>query len=90
MSKIDILLLTYQFLILIYFIALNAGYTVVTFLGFLLIKRSSDATPDLERLDALASLSNLRPISLIVPCFNEGLTAIATVRNVSRLNYPQF
>ena len=90
MSKTDILLLTYQFLILVYFIALNAGYTVVTFLGFLLIKRSSDATPDLERLDALASLSNLRPISLIVPCFNEGLTAIATVRNVSRLNYPQF
>jgi len=89
-NTIAFLFLAYQVLILFYFLALNAGYTVVTMLGFLLIKRSSDATPDLERLDDVASLSNLRPISVMVPCFNEGTIAIETVRNVLRLNYPQF
>lgn len=90
MHAIAIFLIMYQALILIYFLFLNLGYTFITIFAFLFIKRSSDATPDLPRLDHLVGLSNLRPISILIPAYNEELNIVSTVEGARRLRYPEF
>ncbi|MHB8167410.1 MAG: glycosyltransferase family 2 protein [Sulfuricella sp.] len=90
MKSIAIWLADYQALILLYFLFLNSGYTIITIFAFLFIKRSSDATPDISRLNDLVSLSNLRPISILIPAYNEVLNVVKTVEGAAQLRYPEF
>ena len=83
-------LIAYQVLILLYFLFLNGTYTAISAYAFVFIKRSARATPDQDQLDDLVTLSNLRPVSVIVPAYNEGLNIVATVRNLARLRYPEY
>ena len=83
-------LLAYQILMLLYFLILNSGYTFITFIAYRYIKRSADATPNIDRLLAATASSNLRPISIIVPAYNEELTILDTVLATTRVKYPEF
>lgn len=90
MTTIALFLIVYQVLILLYFLFLNITYTIITIFAFLFIKRSADATPGLSRLDDLVSLSNLRPISILVPAYNEALNIVNSVRSALQLQYEEF
>lgn len=90
METIALFLIVYQVLILLYFLFLNGTYTIITIYAFLFIKQSSDATPALSRLNDLVSLSNLRPISILVPAYNEELNIVNSLRGTLQLQYEEF
>lgn len=90
METIAIFLIVYQVLILLYFLFLNTIYTIITIYAFLYIKQSSEATPGLSRLNDLVSLSNLRPISILVPAYNEELNIVNSLRGTLQLQYEEF
>lgn len=90
METIAIFLIVYQVLILLYFLFLNTTYTIITIYAFLYIKQSSEATPGLSRLNDLMSLSNLRPISILVPAYNEELNIVNSLRGTLQLQYEEF
>ncbi|MHB1332719.1 MAG: glycosyltransferase family 2 protein [Sulfuriferula sp.] len=90
MKTVAIFLIVYQVFILLYFLLLNITYTAITIYAFLFIKRSSQATPGLSRLNDLVSLSNLRPISILVPAYNEELNIVNSLRGTLQLQYEEF
>ncbi|MHB8346703.1 MAG: glycosyltransferase family 2 protein [Acidiferrobacterales bacterium] len=83
-------LIVYQVLILLYFLLLNSGYTFITLFAFRFIRRSADAAPDLEGLQKALALSNLRPVSIIIPAYNEEVNIASTVLAATKIEYPEF
>jgi len=76
-------------LILVYYIALHGIYLLLLLIGSIQIRRYKQAITFAEfRRIAESHLS--MPVSLIIPCFNEAAIICASVRNVLRLNYPQY
>ncbi len=90
MKSVVYLLIFYQVLILVYFLLLNSGYTFITLFAFGFIRRSADAAADLEGLQRDLALSNLRPISIVIPAFNEELNIASTVFAATKIQYPEF
>jgi cellulose synthase/poly-beta-1,6-N-acetylglucosamine synthase-like glycosyltransferase len=76
-------------LVITYFIALNTIYLVFTVMAFLHLMSYRNR---LWRgaLRSILAESAYRPISLLVPAFNEQETLIATIRNLLTLRYPEF
>ena len=76
-------------IILGYYIALHGIYLLLLVIGSLQVRRYNRAiTFDEFRRIGESHLS--MPISIIVPCFNEGTIICNTIRNVLGLNYPQY
>jgi cellulose synthase/poly-beta-1,6-N-acetylglucosamine synthase-like glycosyltransferase len=78
-----------EMLVLAYFVALNTTYTVFTVMAFF------DLLGYRRRLwrgvlRNILSESSYRPISLLVPAFNERETITATIRSLLTLRYPEF
>ena len=75
--------------IIVYFVVLNAIYTVFTLMAFvdLLAYRRQLWRGSLR---TLLSESTYRPVSLLVPAHNERETLIATIRSLLALRYPEF
>ena len=76
-------------LIISYFIALNSIYLVFTVMAFFHLLNYRNR---LWRgaLRSMLSESAYRPITLLVPAFNERETLIATIRSLLTLRYPEF
>ena len=83
-------LLAFQVLILIAFLVINGSYTYITFFAFRHLRESSDTAPDLDRLLALTRSANLRPITIVIPAYNEQLTLVDTVMAATQINYPHY
>lgn len=90
MTLLLYILVAYQVFMLLYFIALNSGYTFVTFFAYRHIKNVAETAPDLDQLLTLTSMSNLRPISIVVPAFNEELNICNTIIAATRITYPEY
>ena len=75
--------------IIAYFLALNAIYLVFTAMAFvdLLAYRRHVWR---GALSPTLSESAYKPISILVPAFNERLTLVATIRSLLTLRYPEF
>lgn len=85
MSALELL----ERLILVYFTALNSLYLVFTLVAF------RDLFAYQRRLwrgqlEALLSESAYKPISILVPAYNERETIVANVRSLLNLGYPEF
>ena len=83
-------LLCFQVLVLLIFLIINGSYTYVTIFAFQHLRKSVDAKPDLAQLLALTKSANMRPISIVVPAYNEQVTILDTVLAATRINYPEF
>ncbi|EQD36252.1 glycosyl transferase family 2, partial [mine drainage metagenome] len=83
-------LLCFQVLVLLIFLIINGSYTYVTIFAFRHLRKSVDARPDLAQLLALTKSANMRPISIVVPAYNEQVTILDTVLAATRINYPEF
>ena len=82
-------LLGFQLLILIYFTAVNGIYTLFILISLyhlyrhiILVRR--------EKLELMLSNILYRPISILVPAYNEEETIVPSVRSLLRLHYPEF
>lgn len=78
-----------QIVIFIYFIILNSTYTLFTFIAFRdIIKRKIHASR--FRIAQTLTTSFYRPISLIVPAYNEQETIVSSIHSQLALHYPEF
>jgi cellulose synthase/poly-beta-1,6-N-acetylglucosamine synthase-like glycosyltransferase len=79
----------FQRLILVYFTAINTAYLCFSILAFfsLLAYLRRTWRGDLE---AILTETGYRPISILVPAYNEEGTVAANVRSLLSLSYPEF
>lgn len=83
------LLLLYNHFILLYFLAINTQYLVLTLVGYWVTMRNRQEMQwrDLRRL---MQSPLTPPISVLAPACNEEASIVANVRSLLRLHYPQF
>lgn len=84
-----IFLSVFQFIILLYFILINGIYTFFTIISLKDIRFYSN-TVTIQSIKNLLSGIFYRPLSIIVPAYNEEGTIVATVRSLMALHYPEF
>lgn len=83
-------LLAFQVLVLLSFLLINGSYTYMAIFAFRHLRKSADATPNIEQLQSLSGTANMRPITIAIPAYNEHVTIIDTVLAATRINYPEF
>ncbi|MDD4854981.1 MAG: glycosyltransferase family 2 protein [Sulfuricurvum sp.] len=84
-----IIIIIVQLIIFIYFLILNSTYTLFTFFALSdIIRREVHSSR--FRLQQTLSTSFYRPISLIVPAYNEQATIVSSIRSQLALHYPEF
>jgi cellulose synthase/poly-beta-1,6-N-acetylglucosamine synthase-like glycosyltransferase len=77
------------FLILVFFILLNTNYLVFTIIAFFDLI-SFDRRARRRGLGDVLSGTTFRPISILVPAYNEQETIVANVKSVLEVGYPEF
>jgi cellulose synthase/poly-beta-1,6-N-acetylglucosamine synthase-like glycosyltransferase len=83
------IILSLQPLFLMYFIILNSCYTVFTLISLKDIRIHLN-TVSQEHILSLLSSTYYRPLTIIVPAYNEEKTIAATIRSLLSLRYPEF
>lgn len=76
-------------LLLLYFIVMNASYTVLLVFSFIDIVRHKRRT-DAWDLDSLLQSPMALPISLVAPAYNEESNIVDSVRSLLNLKYSEF
>ncbi|HDJ23197.1 MAG TPA: glycosyltransferase family 2 protein [Candidatus Aminicenantes bacterium] len=89
MSLGDVIFRLIQWIILIYFFALNSSYLLFTFLSLLGLFRYRQLLSYIPYKEIL-HLRSLKPISIIVPAFNEEETIVESVHSLLALEYPNY
>ena len=89
MSEFIKILMIFNYIVLFYFLSLITIYIILNVVSFFRILRykSKIEFADLERI---FKLKNYKPISVIVPAFNEGNNIVENVISLLQLIYPQF
>lgn len=83
------LLLAWQLLVLVYFLFINGSYTLATIISLFDI-RGQLAIATRQHIQDLVTGTFYRPITIIVPAFNEEMTIVTTVTLLLKLRYPEF
>lgn len=79
----------YYNITIIYFLGANGFYLTILFLG--LLEARNKYYEQLTNISShLAPLKSLKPISMLVPCYNEEASIEASVSSMLRLDYPNF
>jgi cellulose synthase/poly-beta-1,6-N-acetylglucosamine synthase-like glycosyltransferase len=79
----------YSVFIILYFLAINLSYLVLVVVSFFGIKKISLADKIVDREQTFKS-GFFKPLSIIIPAFNEEATIADTVRSTLSLRYPDF
>jgi cellulose synthase/poly-beta-1,6-N-acetylglucosamine synthase-like glycosyltransferase len=74
---------------LLYFTVLSLLYAFFAFVGLRTVILESRQTSDTELRDLLER-DVFKPVSIVVPAYNEETTIVAAVRSFIRLHYPTF
>lgn len=82
-------LLIVQWLVFAYFVCVNAIYTLFIVVSLREINRYAKTLLP-ERLHRMFSGMWYRPISILVPAYNEERTIVANVKSLLALHYPEF
>jgi cellulose synthase/poly-beta-1,6-N-acetylglucosamine synthase-like glycosyltransferase len=77
-----------QWIFLIYFVGINVGYLAQNVLAVWGIRRYLQTAEQFEAEGVFSSLDV--PISIVVPAYNESASIITSVRALLQLEYPQF
>jgi cellulose synthase/poly-beta-1,6-N-acetylglucosamine synthase-like glycosyltransferase len=75
--------------LLVYFVVLNLVYSALSFVGLRLVVVHARELSDLALRDLLER-EVYRPVSILVPAYNEERTIVAAVRSFLALQYPRF
>lgn len=81
--------LAIQVFIFLYFLLVNGTYTILTFFALMDI-RGHLATASRRYIDELSTGAFYRPISILVPAYNEEETVVTSVRNLLNLSFPEY
>ncbi len=82
-------LLGFQLFILIYFVTINCIYTFFILISLVQIFKYMILVRK-ESLEIMLSNALYRPISIIVPAYNEEETIVANLKSLLKLHYPEF
>lgn len=82
-------LLVFNYVVLFYFVALNAVYLGTSFLAFGALRRHAMRMKSLDLTDLITSQA-APPITLVAPAYNEGATCVESVRSLLTLEYPGY
>jgi len=83
-------LLAIQFIILLYFIIVNSIYTYFSLASIKELLINLKISTQLKLKILLSSQTMYRPISILVPAYNEELTILSTVKSLLTLYYPEY
>lgn len=89
MNILGVLLLAYQQFVLAYFAVLNLLYALFGYLGLRSVVLYSRELPQVALKDLLER-DFYKPVSILVPAFNEEIGIVPTVRSLLSLHYPEF
>ncbi len=89
MSTAELVILIFQAVVLLYFVALNGTYTVFLVLSLKEIKKYFYFVTKHD-IRALLLGNHYRPLSIIVPAYNEEATIVTNVRALLSLEYPEY
>lgn len=78
-----------QIIIFLYFLLVNGSYTLLTVLSLFDI-RGQLAVASRQYINELSTGVFYRPISIIVPAYNEEKTIISSVENLLTLTFPEY
>lgn len=89
MSEFLKILMIFNYLVLFYFLTLITIYIILNIVSFfkILSYKNKIEFADLERI---FKLKNYKPITVIVPAYNEGNNIVENVKSLLQLIYPQF
>jgi cellulose synthase/poly-beta-1,6-N-acetylglucosamine synthase-like glycosyltransferase len=83
------LLFGLEVVVLLYFVVLNGLYTLFTAVSLRDVRRYT-ATVNRRSLEGLLSGAFYKPLSILVPAYNESPTIVPSVTSLLTLNYPEF
>ncbi|MHB1951524.1 MAG: glycosyltransferase family 2 protein [Acidiferrobacteraceae bacterium] len=89
LDAFGIFVVVFQLFIFAYFIILNGTYTLFTLVAMGRI-RAHSATASLKSLQDISTGGYHKPVSVIVPAFNEVHTIVASTKSLLMLQYPEF
>ncbi|AJE03448.1 glycosyltransferase family 2 protein [Geobacter pickeringii] len=89
LHKIAEILLILQPVIFVYFIVLNGFYTLFTVISLRDI-RNYLTTVTSQSIDNTLNGMFYRPLSILVPAFNEEKTIVASIKSLLALRYPEY
>jgi cellulose synthase/poly-beta-1,6-N-acetylglucosamine synthase-like glycosyltransferase len=89
MSILEPLLTAFEVFAIVYFAVLSLLYGAFAFIGLRTVILESRQTSDTELRDLLER-DVFKPVSILVPAFNEEASIVASVRSFVRLHYPKF
>lgn len=82
-------LMTFNHIVLFYFIALNGIYFLMSMLAFRSLKQYSHRLKSID-VEELILNAGAPPITVIAPGYNEGETCVESVRSLMTLRYPDY
>jgi cellulose synthase/poly-beta-1,6-N-acetylglucosamine synthase-like glycosyltransferase len=80
---------TFNYVVLVYFVLLNAVYLGTSIFALGALKRYALRLKSLDLTDLITS-GGAPPISLIAPAYNEALTCVESVRSLLTIEYPEY
>lgn len=89
MSTGQVFIIFYSVFIILYFLAINLSYLVLVVISFFSIKKITLIDKVADR-DLSFRSGFFKPLSIIIPAFNEEATIVETVRSTLSLRYPDF
>jgi cellulose synthase/poly-beta-1,6-N-acetylglucosamine synthase-like glycosyltransferase len=89
MRLLDLFLSAFEVFAIVYFTALTVLYAAFSFVGLRAVILESRETSDTELRDLLER-DVFKPVSILVPAYNEEASIVASVRSFVRLHYPKF
>lgn len=89
MNALDAVLSAFEVFAIVYFAVLSLLYAAFAFIGLRTVILESRQTSDTELRDLLER-DVFKPVSILVPAFNEEASIVASVRSFIRLHYPRF
>jgi len=88
-ENLTLTLLVLQLIVFIYFIVVNGSYTFFTFVSIRDIRTYLNTISNQE-LNTILSGIFYKPLSIIVPAYNEQKTIVSSVMSLLKLNYPEY
>ena len=83
-------LVLFNWFALVYFLVVNAIYLLLNIVAFFSIRGHYRAGMFSEDKTLFRNAAHLKPVTLVVPAYNEELTVVENVRSLIHLNYPIF
>ncbi len=89
LEGLAVFLLVFQLVIFVYFLIVNGSYSLFTALSLIDIKKYA-LTVTRYNIKTLLTGVFYKPLSIIVPAYNEEPTILANIRSLLALQYPEY